>query len=169
LLVGLAALVVTASDRALAEPRVCVRAETPGPIVLPDGSTHDAGSIRLCLHQRHSPVAGLHRAYVNGYAVGMFVSRRSESEGLRTLWRCNPTRTPLVIALVCGAFPEGRPYMMFHRDESGTMVLKGYGVRFGDRYQVYDLNATKSSNRQLAESLRSTADDDVVLLAAVVN
>lgn len=83
---------------------ICVRAEVDGPIVFPDGSTHDAGMLRICERRSFTPVASLHAMYVKGEPVGLLLSRRSTSEAAD-----NPA-----------------PTILFERDPSGRMRLLGY-------------------------------------------
>jgi hypothetical protein len=53
----------------------CYRATIPAPMVLPDGSLHPAGELRICTTRRLSPVEWLHVTYVGGGAVGAFRGR----------------------------------------------------------------------------------------------
>jgi len=53
----------------------CYRAAIPAPIVLPDGSMHPEGELRICTTRRLSPVESLHVMYVGGGAIGAFRGR----------------------------------------------------------------------------------------------
>lgn len=63
-----------------AETRGCYKANVPGPMVLPDGSVHAQGVLRVCADRRISPVSTLHRSYVDGHPAGMFMSVPREIE-----------------------------------------------------------------------------------------
>ena len=54
----------------------CVVADVPAPVVLPDGSVHPAGPLRLCLERNLNPVAELHQISVGGGPQGLFVGQR---------------------------------------------------------------------------------------------
>lgn len=85
----------------------CVRADIPGVFVLPDGSVHDAGALKLCLERTHSPVAAHHRIYVEGHAVQMVQSR-----------------------IGYGVGPSGdQPFVVFHRTALNQLELIGYARR----------------------------------------
>ena len=80
--VALGAVVALAPSLAWSQNRgQCARIEAPWPMVLPDGSTHEAGSLKLCLQQMWTPVSGLHEIRVNGMSIGLFMSRVGTSEG----------------------------------------------------------------------------------------
>ncbi|MDX1389313.1 MAG: hypothetical protein R3344_08985, partial [Acidobacteriota bacterium] len=73
--------------------------------VLPDGSVHDPGSLKLCLERVFSPVAAHHRVYVEGRAIHMVQSRVGHSES-----------------------PSGdQPFFLFHRNALDQLELIGYG------------------------------------------
>jgi hypothetical protein len=91
----------------------CVRAELPWPVVLPDGSRHPAGRLRICHGGAFTPVSAVHRTYVGGTYVGTFLSRRVESEG------------PVAAA-------DREPFMLFRRDEHMRWRLQGYSLPEGD-------------------------------------
>lgn len=58
----------------------CVVADVPAPVVLPDGSVHPAGPLRLCLERNLNPVAEMHRISIAGGPQGMFVGQRRRAE-----------------------------------------------------------------------------------------
>jgi hypothetical protein len=82
----------------------CLIARIPAPFILPDGSTHEAGEIRICMNQEYAPVTALHRVYANGMPVGLFVSWKRPSE----------------------ARDLSEPHVLFHRLPSGALRLVGY-------------------------------------------
>ncbi len=59
----------------------CVSADLPWHFVLPDGSRHAPGEIRICLDRAYTPSTGLHRLYVDGNPTGILMSRSRTSEG----------------------------------------------------------------------------------------
>jgi hypothetical protein len=50
----------------------CYTAMTPATIVLPDGSVHAQGELRICMTRRLSPVEWLDVTSVDGNAIGAF-------------------------------------------------------------------------------------------------
>ncbi len=103
-LVALASWMMSSTSVANAAAGTCVRVEVNGPIVLPDGSARDAGSLRICERRSFTPVASLHATYIGGEPVGLLVSRKSTSEGTN----------------------REAPTVLFERDASGRMRLLGY-------------------------------------------
>ena len=71
-LILMGALMLTATG-AIAGGR-CYTAEVPQTMVLPNGSTHAPGLLRICPDQAISPVSILHRTDVGGRPMGMFLS-----------------------------------------------------------------------------------------------
>jgi hypothetical protein len=123
-ILALAAMAVPAHagpDRA----GTCIRATIDGAVVLPDGSTSQDGTIRLCFTQRFSPVTGRHVAYVDGRPIGSFLSRRGVSEAAAT---------------------EGDALMVLHRLNDGTLRLHAYAVRAGDRMVTYRFAGSTSAS-----------------------
>jgi hypothetical protein len=100
----------------------CVTADIPSDIVLPDGSLHAAGPLRICLSVDYNPVSGLHKTYVDGKLQGLFVSRRIESEDVDS---------------------RQDPYIQFHRMPSGELFLRGYGIPIGTRLMTYRMRPMK--------------------------
>ena len=104
----------------------CVAANIPAAMVLPDGSSHDAGVVRVCLTRTHSPVAGMHKAYVDGHMIGVFISERTQTEGLSE---------------------DGRPYLQFIDNGSGEWHLVGYAVPAGDHMESFRLEQVGAAVR----------------------
>lgn len=114
----LGALVFLAPSPAWSQDRGrCARIETPWPVVLPDGSTHDAGSMNLCLQQMWTPASGLHEVRVNGKSTRLFMSRVGTSE----------------------ATVEGVPIVVFQRNETDEHHLIGYAWPDGSDMRTYIL------------------------------
>ena len=115
----------------------CVRAELPWPVVLPDGTRHAAGLLRICYDRSYTPVAGLHRTFVDGDFVGMFISRRVQSEG---------------------PVPNQAPFMLFRRDVDERWRLQGYALPDGTGLVSYRLTDTSKSRRGGAREQRWVSD-----------
>jgi hypothetical protein len=131
-----------AAREVAAQPRACVRADIAETFVLPDGSQHPAGQLRICLDRDYSPVAGLHTIAADGHATGRFLSRRVKPE--------------------VGS-PEA-PQVAFVRDAAGVLVLRGYTLAHGGRVDAYWMAPARSG--AVATASRPTAD--TVWLAAAV-
>jgi hypothetical protein len=96
----------------------CATAQVPNSMIMPDGSTHDAGKLRVCTDQDYSPVSSLHTVYVNGRQVGMFLSQRSETEGLSD---------------------REEPFFLFYRSRDGRLVFHAHAWPEDGRMQAYRL------------------------------
>jgi hypothetical protein len=101
---AVATWVVAPTSAAEAAAGICVRVEVDGPMLLPDGSHHEAGTLRICERRTFTPVASLHAMYVEGAPVAMLMSRKQTSE----------------------AADYGSPTILFERDRGGRMRLLGY-------------------------------------------
>ena len=82
----------------------CTTASIAEPFVLPDGTQHEAGQLKLCVEGRHSPIAHKHTTYVDGMVVGLHIGRTGTSEGPAT----------------------AGSYVMFGRGVDGRLRLIGY-------------------------------------------
>lgn len=97
------ACVVLATGIALGEGGGdCVSVRMSVTFVLPDGSVHEPGRLRLCVSRRLTPVTDLYAVKVDGCDVGMFPGRRVEVEESDT-----------------------RPYLTFLRNGRGEWELIG--------------------------------------------
>ena len=127
----------------------CARADVPWSVTLPDGSTHDAGALRLCLQQMWTPASGLHEIRVNGNPTGLFMSRLGRTEGL----------------------VEATPIMVFARNPSGEHRLIGYAWPDGDVMRTYTLRKSGKTSATIAKRANLPLFDrsaaDVVLVAAL--
>jgi hypothetical protein len=115
LLVLLAALAPPASANPHQERR-CITADVDSPVVMPDGSRHPAGSVKICMSRAHSPVTSFHVTRVNGSQIGLY-----------------PSRTFLNEEIDAG----NDAYMVFRRNASGELVLQGYAVPEGHRMRTF--------------------------------
>ncbi len=130
------AALIAGQGEALAAHDICVSAEVPEPIVLPDGSRHPAGVLTLCLRGDYSPVAAFHETYVNHMPIGLFLSHQCASEG--------PA--------------EAEPFMMFYRQAGGGLRLYAYALPSGDHMTNYFLDPPTGG--KAASSLRAAAGSD---------
>jgi hypothetical protein len=126
----------------------CAKIDTPWPIVLPDGSTHDAGSLRLCLQQMWNPVTGLHEIRVNDRSMGLFMSRVGLSES-------RVARGPILV---------------FHRYGTDERHLIGYAWPRGEVMRTYSLREfgkVRDQGVQTANLPLFDSSQDAILLAAL--
>ncbi|MHC4093932.1 MAG: hypothetical protein ACYSVY_27280 [Planctomycetota bacterium] len=146
--VALGLVVALTSSPAWSEsPGRCAKVEVPWPIVLPDGSAHEAGSLRVCLQQMWTPAAGLHEVRVNGTAIGLFMSRVGKSE--------NPA--------------EPGPIVIFQRNGTDEHYLVGYAWPDGETMRTYALHkfgkVTNATARRLRLPLLDSPDNEILLAA----
>jgi hypothetical protein len=125
----------------------CISVEVDSPIVLPNKSIHEAGSLRLCL-RKFSPTASLHETYVNGMPEGRLMSRDGTNE----------------------EEVEEFPYVVFRRNAADRLELIAYAWPDGDRMQTYLLSdsveAIAALKRLSEPRRRPEKEEGVVLLAA---
>lgn len=135
----------------------CISTSVPDTMVLPDGSVHPAGQLRICYTRAFSPVAGLHETYVNGQPVGRFVSRTGQGEA--------------------GSEAEG-PFFVFSRNTRGALVLEGYADPVGNRLNTYLIQSPGRgvydvvSHWRMSRVMQIAGDrqhETVILLAAARN
>src|SRR5262245_22405049 len=114
--VGRALLAVTfLSTPGFAGPD-CYSARLPAEIVLPDGSVHPRGELRIC---KRSAGSDLHLVRVGGHPVGVFAGR----EGRR----------------INGAELGDQVVFVFVRNPSSQLELRGYAQRKSGQYRVFHL------------------------------
>ena len=157
LLLALATILVAASGATLAGN--CLTAQVPFPVVLPDGSVHEAGQLELCVERRLNPVIDIHEIAVGGNNVGLYHGRAISSES-----------------------SSMRPYLIFHRSAAGELILVGYArppkrkgmqgttVLMAEQKQL-DVLIAEGEHRALTQDIALTAgapqhEDPVVLVAA---
>ena len=119
-MVVVVALLMVGQGSALASRGRCVSAEIPAPIILPDGSEHPAGQLKLCVRHHSSPVTSLHETYIGGSPVGLHASRRGYSEGPAT----------------------SEPFLTFYRRSDGKLFLYGFALPGRERMEVHTLQVT---------------------------
>ncbi len=147
--VVLAVLVaVTLATPAWAKARGhCATAHVPWPLVLPDGSTHPPGPLKVCVQDFVNPVTGLHEIRVDSMRHGLFHSRAGMSEGKNS----------------------DHPILVFHRKPSGEHLLVGYAWPGRDRMHTYTLYALGGKPAKKAEpQLATLAPRDLLEQAGMV-
>jgi hypothetical protein len=125
----------------------CLQAEVPTPMVLPDGSEHPAGSLRICMSKNYSPVSGLHKTSVDGRVIGLFRSRQGVSEAEFT--------------------GRNDPFVLFHRGENDHLVLVGFAWPSGERLQTYRMNLDRKAMPQRIAG-KNGGPPEMILLAALI-
>jgi len=133
----------------------CVRAEIPETMVLPDGSRHAPGTMRICLTHRASPVTGFHEIRVDGHGKGLFQSRFGASEAMTE---------------------DGQAFLSFRRTKTGELILEGYAIPAGQKMDVFEIVPVAKKRRADAQHVargleipRESDTEPVVLLASVSN
>ena len=125
-------------------PARCVSLDVPSPFILPDGTVHPAGGMRLCLDRNLNPVTGIHRVYVEGAPAGYFMSRASKPEAPR----------------------NADPLVLFYAD-AGRLRLVGYTVTFDGKMFSYRLqNSRVTQGPALALSQGGTSGGLATVLAS---
>lgn len=96
----------------------CVSAKIDEPFRLPDGTVHPAGTLMMCEASPFSPVASVHRTYVNGHPAGMFLSKNLRGE----------------------LEESARPSIVLQRYGDGPLELLGYVRPGGGRNVSYQFS-----------------------------
>lgn len=147
---ALAMAVVGGGAAAADSAGVCVVAQVSAPIVLPDGSEHPAGALKLCGGPAFSPVTVFQKTYVGGRVVGYFMSRSRQAE----------------------AEPGGPPLITFIKAEGGRLALAGYALPSGRRTTAYifeDVWRDVASRRpSIPQDATPTASATVVVAATTL-
>lgn len=105
----------------------CIVVRVDQPMVFPDGSMHEAGTLRLCTMLLFSPVGAIHRASVNGRPVCMLRSRRAAAELGST----------------------GQPAVLFHRLSGGHLRLVGFVRPYGAVARSYEFQSTPRNDHSV--------------------
>ena len=101
------AILVLVAGSVSAETGRCYSADIPAAMVLPDGSVHGAGELRICYQKKFTPVSGLHRTYVDGRVIGVFMSlSQAPEEGGNNQY----------------------PFFVFQPNALGEYVFQGYAT-----------------------------------------
>ncbi len=116
-LVAVALMILFSGIAAAGDAGRCYVADVPAEMVLPDGSAHAAGQLKLCVRE-FSPVTGFHATYVDRRPAGMFLGRIGSAEG---------------------SAEDGAPFFVFRRQEAGELVLQGLAIVGEGGLCTYDL------------------------------
>jgi len=130
----------------------CLTVNVPAEFVTPDRVTHGPGTLKLCVARIHSPVSVLHKLYIDGHMVGMHQSRAGRSEGPAS----------------------NAPYVQFHWNGRGQLLLVGYAWPDGDRMRTHILacgDPLDPSTREMCvpSDASRKLDEGFILAAARVN
>jgi hypothetical protein len=126
-----ACLLLALPGTAQAGQRLCTSATIEEPFVLPDGSEHAAGSLKLCHLQKHYPTSELLVSYVDGKNVGLLLGVSGHNE----------------------SSPDADPFLMFARGRDGRLRLYGYGLNKASGMATFTLHRPdrrRASLQQLA-------------------
>jgi len=136
----LAGALVLAGTITSAQGRGCYTAEIPGAVVLPDGSRHEAGALRICTGRTLSPVSTLNRIFVGGKPTGMFRS------------------TPRAIE---EHVSEGAAQFIFERGVGDGLNLVGYVVSGRNGTTIYEM-----ARPEVLRADAGARNETVVLIAS---
>jgi hypothetical protein len=117
----------------------CHSAVVSSEMILPDGSVHEPGALRVCTVQTHSPIATLLKVSVDGHPVQMVVSRSGTSE------------TEVRI---------DEAFFVFHRNRESQLVLQGYAIPESGRLQTYAMYPDRSRVSSTWELLARDYQED---------
>jgi hypothetical protein len=106
---------------------LCVTVDVDLPVVLPDAGIVPPGRLMLCDSLEYSPVATLHKTYLDGRPVGILRSRKRSGEGQ------------------IGSDPR----VLFRADGKGNLELVGYVVP-GRNASVAFVLSEHPSTREIA-------------------
>ena len=148
MVVAMGVIGILSTSPALPQSRgQCAHIEAPWPMVLPDGLTHHAGVLKLCLQQMWTPASGLHEIRINGRTIGLFMSRIGTSE------------EPV----------QNAPVVVFQRNGTDELHLVGYAWPDGDSMRTYVLRGTGKAGRAIARNaslpLLSSDNTEIVIAA----
>ena len=153
LVMVLGAACALASTPAHAQSRFCASAWIQEPFILPDGSAHAPGTLKVCTDTAISPVAQLQRTYVDGMPIGAFLSRRQTGE--------------LPVS------DKAPALFVFQRDLEGRLCLERYAVWDGRKARSFDMTTAKS-NEMVARGrkpapLQPLPEKETIVVAATRN
>ena len=140
LFIGVLLLAIVTGHASAQAP--CLTVNLAQPVVFPDGSEHAAGQLTLCDWKAYTPVAQIHRSYMDGRPIQLLMGRRSTSE--RSVTEPNE--------------------VFFRPDPAGRLELIGYARTFHGRSMTVSfqrLNPPREVDHRLA---RATKEDDDLLI-----
>jgi hypothetical protein len=120
---------LTPSMARAASSGLCVTVDVDLPVVLPDASIVPPGRLMLCDSLEYSPVATLHKTYLDGRPVGILLSRKRAGEGDM----------------------GSEPRVLFRGDGKGQLELVGY-VLPGRNGSVAFLLSDRPSTKEIASA-----------------
>jgi len=121
----------------------CLSVDISRPVIFPDGTEHHGGRLDLCDWKAFTPVAQLHRSYVNGQPIQMLLGSRTSNER-----------------------PEDAPDEVFFRsDASGRLELIGYARTFRGRSVTVRFQR-QDSPRNVDRPARASEQDDLLIVMA---
>ena len=126
----------------------CAVTELPGHLVLPDGTVHEAGELKICFLDWHNPSSGRHLILVDGKKWGYLLSRSGRS---------GDTKTDVPI------------FVFTPRTEHHHVRLLGYAWPDGDGMSIHVLHPPgRKVSKSLADagSLLELADQERFVLVA---
>jgi hypothetical protein len=88
----------------------CAVTELPGHLVLPDGTVHDSGELKICFEDWHNPSSGRHVILLDGKKWGYLLSRSGRSDKSRTdvpVFVFTPRTEHQHVRLLGYAWPDG--------------------------------------------------------------
>jgi len=125
----------------------CLSVNLGRPVVFPDGSEHVAGQLTLCDWKAYTPVAQIHRSYMDGRPIQMLMGRRSITE-----------RDPM------------EPDEVFFRSNGdGRLELVGYSRTIRGRSMTVSFQSQDSPRKvdhRLARATKKRSDDLLIVLMA---
>jgi len=124
----------------------CFNAQIPQTMVLPDGSTHAPGLLRICKDRTISPASSLHRSDVEGRSIGMFLGA--------------PRHVEMPV-------DEGRAQFVFKRTIDDKLVLLGYAVNLSNETTFFDMSRSTDARVANGDSIPDlNGDAEAVVLIA---
>lgn len=120
----------------------CLTVTLHQPVVFPDGSEHAAGRLTLCDWKAFTPVAQIHRSYMDGRPIQLLMGRRSTSERSVT-----------------------EPDQVFFRPDSyGRLELIGYARTYRGRSMTVSFQRQNPPRKVDHRLARATGEDDDLLI-----
>jgi len=122
----------------------CATVEVPGILVLPDGTSHDVASLRICFERWISPGAALHVLYLGRTPWGMLLSRVGKDSDAAS----------------------SEPLVVFSRNSAGQVRLTGYA--WPDRHSMLTMVFSQPGSKADATRLLKDCErsDEFILIAA---
>ena len=133
--IAVAVVLILAIGPAVASARVCATAQIDESFVLPDGSAHEPGALKLCRGTDYNPATTLHSSFVNNMAVGMLFGRSSASESAG----------------------NEQPFLVFVRNDLGQLRLFGYALPGEDGMETFRLEKPRGGKKSRVITTTLTA------------